>query len=169
MGFDPAGRTRAPNLSFCKFSQADGPLTELSPSAFTRRLALSLGSGGDTSLSRRIVDHVWEAVVEGVLETGERLPTSRQLAVELGASPKVVERAYQELERLGVVAVRAGEGTFVSLDAPDAEVRERYQRLAAIASEAVREAEALGFTRYDLSDTIAEQPAEPAPDSEGVS
>jgi DNA-binding transcriptional regulator YhcF (GntR family) len=72
------------------------------------------------------------------------------------------------LERLGVVSARAGEGTFVSLDAPDATVRDRYLRLEAIAREAVRETEALGFSRFDLTDAIAELPAASAPNEEAA-
>ena len=143
-------------------------MTESSHSSFVRGLAAVLRPKVDGTPVRRIVDHVWESVIEGGLETGQRLPTARELAVALGVSPRTIERAYKELERLGVVSARAGQGTFVSLDAPNAAARDRYKRLEAIAREAVQETEALGFSRFDLTDAIAELPAASDPDEEAA-
>ena len=79
----------------------------------TRHLAARIADGADKPISQVIVEEVWVSVVEGTLDTGERLPTARRLAIALGVSPGTVERAYADLERLGVVAARRGEGTCV--------------------------------------------------------
>ncbi len=118
------------------------------------RLAERIDPGHETPVMRQIVDHVWEEVVSGTLETGARLPTVRQLAIDLGLNPKVVTRAYEELERLGVVSVNPGEGTFVSLNEPNGALRERRIQLDQVGREAVAGAEALGFTLDDLIDTL---------------
>jgi DNA-binding transcriptional regulator YhcF (GntR family) len=52
--------------------------------------------------------------VSGVLAIGTRLPTIRQLARDLGIAPGTVARAYQELERDGVLETRGRHGSFVS-------------------------------------------------------
>jgi GntR family transcriptional regulator len=52
--------------------------------------------------------------VSGVLPVGTRLPTIRQLARDLGIAPGTVARAYQELERDGVLETRGRHGSFVS-------------------------------------------------------
>jgi len=124
--------------------------------ALAERLAAQLDPGGETSLTRQIADHIWLEVVSGVLETGERLPTVRQLAIHLGLSPKTIEGAVEELERLGVVSARPGEGTFVALNARDGSERERRLKLESIGKEAVERADALGYSVNDLIDTIAE-------------
>lgn len=49
-----------------------------------------------------------------VLPVGTRLPTIRQLAKDLQLAPGTIARAYQELERSGVLATRGRHGTFVS-------------------------------------------------------
>ena len=103
-----------------------------------------------------IVDDVWLAVVEGTLETGERLPTARQVAVALGVSPRVVEGAYRELETRGVVATRPGEGTFISLAPPPDQERERHRRFAELCRAAFEEARDLGFGVDELIDALAE-------------
>jgi DNA-binding transcriptional regulator YhcF (GntR family) len=50
----------------------------------------------------------------GVLAVGARLPTIRQLARDLGIAPGTVGRAYQELEREGVLVTRGRHGSFVA-------------------------------------------------------
>ncbi len=50
----------------------------------------------------------------GVLAIGARLPTIRQLARDLGIAPGTVARAYQELEREGVLVTRGRHGSFVA-------------------------------------------------------
>lgn len=120
-----------------------------------RTLAGHLDRGAERPLSRQIADRMWLEVIGGTLDTGQRLPTVRQLAIDLGVHPKVVQRAYDELERLGVVTVRPG-GTFVSLTVPDAEAREKVAQLEEACREALGRAEALGFSADDVMDMLAE-------------
>ncbi|MQA90357.1 MAG: GntR family transcriptional regulator [Gemmatimonas sp.] len=103
-----------------------------------------------------VVDGIWLDVVEGILASGERLPTARQVAVELGVSPRTIEQAYRELAKRGVVASRPGEGTFISLEPPPAEERERHRRFAEVCRGAYEGASDLGFGVDDLIDAIAE-------------
>ncbi len=55
-----------------------------------------------------------ELALTGVLPTGARLPTIRQLAGDLGIAPGTVARAYRELEADGVVTSRVRHGTTVA-------------------------------------------------------
>jgi len=121
-----------------------------------RRLAARLAESGGEPAAHIIVEDLWLAVVEGSLPTGERLPTTRELAIALGVSPRSVERAYAELERRGVVATRPGEGTFVRLEPPSAEERERHREFAALCRETVARARELGFSVDDLLDALAD-------------
>jgi GntR family transcriptional regulator len=124
--------------------------------ALVQRLADLIGAGGARPASQLIVEELWTAVVEGSLETGERLPTARQLAIALGVSPRSIERAYAELARRGVVATRQGVGTFISLTQPSEAERARHRELDALCRDAVRRAQELGFDVDDVLDAIAE-------------
>ena len=52
-------------------------------------------------------------VADGILAPGDRLPTVRRLAGDLGIAPNTVARAYRELEADGVLEGRGRAGTFV--------------------------------------------------------
>jgi GntR family transcriptional regulator len=118
------------------------------------KLASVLDPGAAQPLSSQIVDQVWLEVISGTIETGERLPTVRQLAVHLGLNPKTVDRAYQQLEQLGIVSTRPGEGTFVRLNVPDDDARRRRGELEQCGLDAVARAEALGYSVEDLLDML---------------
>ncbi len=75
------------------------------------KIQLDLKSG--VPFYRQIIDQVKSAIAMGRLEPGDRLPTVRQLAVDLSVNPNTVSRAYTELELTGLVETHMGSGTFV--------------------------------------------------------
>ena len=121
-----------------------------------QRLALYLDQGSDTPVYRQIVDRLWLEVITGTLETGERLPTVRQLAIDLRLHPNTVSRAYQELELLGVLRSRPGEGTFVGAGHSEKSEVERRARLERLCSDVLSQANALGFTVDELMEMLGE-------------
>ncbi|MDP3523585.1 MAG: PLP-dependent aminotransferase family protein [Hoeflea sp.] len=62
---------------------------------------------------KSLADTLVRAVDAGELRSGDRLPTHRNLAIDLGLSVQTVSRAYDELIRRGVIAGEVGRGTFV--------------------------------------------------------
>lgn len=60
-----------------------------------------------------IADAIGEAIADGSLTPGGKLPPQRHLAYDLGITLGTVTRAYQEAERRGLVAGEVGRGTFV--------------------------------------------------------
>ena len=61
----------------------------------------------------QIVHQVEKYVLTGVLGNGEKLPSVRQLSIELNVNPNTVQRAYTELERSGVIVTAPGRGAYV--------------------------------------------------------
>lgn len=61
---------------------------------------------------------VIDAVRDGTLPPGTRLPTVRELAGQLGWAVNTVARAYRELETVGVVETRGRFGSFVARTDP---------------------------------------------------
>ncbi len=73
-------------------------------------------------LHRQIYDAYRDAIVRGSLRPGQRVPSTRGLAAELGVSRIPVLGAYAQLMAEGYFESRAGAGTTVSLSLPDQSV-----------------------------------------------
>ena len=69
-----------------------------------------------TPIYEQIIDSIKELVVKGVLEPGERLPSVRDMAKDMTLNPNTVQKAYQELERQGIISTLRGKGTFIALN-----------------------------------------------------
>ena len=119
-------------------------------------IKVSFDHGSHQALYQQIVDRIWCDVIEGTLESGQRLPTVRQLAVNLGVHLDTVSRAYQQLERLGVVHGRRGAGTFVGLKESLQTELEQQKRLDEICRIALQDAELIGASIDDLMGLLSE-------------
>ena len=62
---------------------------------------------------QRLADGVEQGIADGVIAPGCKLPPHRLLADSLGVTVGTISRAYAELERLGKVVARVGDGTYV--------------------------------------------------------
>jgi GntR family transcriptional regulator len=122
----------------------------------SKKLNIRLDSGSALPLYRQIVDQIWVEVVEGSLAAGERMPTLRHLAIALGVHPDTIARAYHELELLGVLHSRRGEGTFVVLKPVQRSELERRRQLEKMCVSAVAEAKGIGFSADDMIEIIKE-------------
>lgn len=78
------------------------------------RVHIRLTRRGD--LSVQIYRQLLEAVLDGLLRPGERLPPTRELALLLGVSRNTVAVAYEQLAAEGVLVGRIGAGSFVSAE-----------------------------------------------------
>lgn len=62
----------------------------------------------------QLVHQVRRALKLGALREGDQLPTVREVVTRIAINPNTVSKAYRELEYEGLVAARAGVGTFVT-------------------------------------------------------
>lgn len=101
----------------------------------------------------QIVQQFKARVASGSLKQGERLPSIRDLAIILRVNPNTVMRAYQELERSGLIRSQRGMGFFVDDESGDAIRRDMAhdaaQRYAA-------DMQLLGFTQDMMIENIKE-------------
>lgn len=65
-------------------------------------------------LYEQLQEQIIHLSLMGVLEANEQLPSVRSLAREVGVNPNTVAKAYQELERQGIIYTVSGRGSFVS-------------------------------------------------------
>lgn len=91
------------------------------------------------------------AIAAGRIGVGDRLPTVRQMAVDLRVNANTVAKVFAELERAGVVETRRGVGTFIRAR-PDQALSpaDRAARLAELADRFWADAFALGVSAGDV-------------------
>ncbi|GGO65641.1 MocR-like pyridoxine biosynthesis transcription factor PdxR [Nonomuraea cavernae] len=77
-------------------------------------LPVSLSRQSAVPLSTQLAGRLREAMLAGTLAPGERLPSSRALAAQLGVSRTVITEAFQQLYAEGWLEGRHGSGTFVA-------------------------------------------------------
>ncbi len=103
---------------------------------------------------RQIIDQVHSGRASGTLKPGERLPTVRQLAVDLKVNPNTVVRAYRELELTGIITTHQGTGTFVTEARFERSQADREEKLDRLVAEFVARAGREGFTLAELSQRL---------------
>ena len=79
-------------------------------------ITLDLNSG--VPFYRQIIDQVKAAIATESIAAGDRLPTVRQLAVDLKINSNTVARVYRDLQGEGLLVLKRGIGTFVSDTGP---------------------------------------------------
>lgn len=98
----------------------------------------------------QVVDQVQHAVEVGSLEAGDRLPTVRALAKELTVAPNTIVKAYNELQRAGIIESRPGVGTVVAEGVGEVARARRVEMLNERVAVLVRDAVGLGITEDEL-------------------
>lgn len=79
-----------------------------------RRDAIFINRASSIPLHRQLETAIREAILNGVLEPGERMLSSRELRMHLGVSRTTVTEALNQLESDGLIVTRRGSGTFVA-------------------------------------------------------
>jgi GntR family transcriptional regulator len=62
----------------------------------------------------QLVHQVRQSLLLGYLREDDRLPTVKEVAVDLAINPNTVVKAYRQLEHEGLTAGRPGQGTFIT-------------------------------------------------------
>lgn len=102
----------------------------------------------------QLSEQVLAAMARGEIGTGEQLPSVRDVAAALHLNPNTVNRAYAELERIGVVETRRGRGTFACQ--PRGRRQAAVPRLVDVAEPFVARALALGYAGRQIVKTVAD-------------
>ena len=109
-----------------------------------------------TPIYEQLYKKTIELIIKGVLKENEQLPSVRSLAKEIGVNPNTVAKAYQELERQGVIETIRAKGTFIArkveLQADDRKLSALHQSLSSIALEL----KMMGYTKEQTMELMAE-------------
>jgi GntR family transcriptional regulator len=119
----------------------------------------TINADDPTPLYAQLERAIRVSIATGRLQVGDRLPTVRQLAVDLRVNANTVAKVYGELERAGVLETRRGVGTFVREADEDAgSPSERERRLEELVDRFLCEAIALGFSVSEIVEHLKHRP-----------
>jgi GntR family transcriptional regulator len=114
-------------------------------------VVLTVDARSGVPIYQQIVEQVKRSTALGVLQSGEQLPTVKQLALDLTVNPNTVARAYRDLERDGVIETAPGRGSFVKGDGAAASTKLAARDVARHEFEGVvRQAKSMGLSRSDV-------------------
>jgi GntR family transcriptional regulator len=127
------------------------------PSLAESDLLLHLQPDSPVPIYEQIVAQVTFAIASGALEPGTMIPSVRDLAGRLLVHPNTVARAFQELERRGVVAAKRGRGMVVTAEGPVASRAQRREIVRGRIREALREAASSALTPEEIRKLVEEE------------
>ena len=93
----------------------------------------------------QLVGNIRALILRGVLLPDEKRPSVRCLAAELAINPNTIQKAYAELERIGMIYSSPGRGSFVSGESSILR-RESFRLAQESLAAAMHEAKLSGFS-----------------------
>ncbi len=103
----------------------------------------------DIPIYRQLVDAICVGIKNGSIVSGQQLPTVQEMIEEVGVARGTVKRAYDELERIGLVEKVQGRGTFVKYQPVNSGSR-KEQAMAAI-DEMLDRLEGMGLSPSEIN------------------
>lgn len=120
-------------------------------------MLIHVNASSGLPLYLQIESQVKHAVAAGALAQGDALPSVRRLAAELRINPNTVARAYQNLERDGVIRTVPGGGTYVADNVPGLLKSEKLRRLRPYARQIAVEGTQLRLSPEDILKMVQEE------------
>ena len=111
---------------------------------------LDIDSRNGVPIYVQLIEQVKRALEVGSLQPGDQLPTVRELASELTIAPNTIVKAYNELQRMGLIESRPGKGTMVTGRAEENVRQQQIEAFFARLRALIRDASSLGLTEDEL-------------------
>lgn len=119
-------------------------------------MILHLNPNSGLPVYRQMVQQLRERIASGQLPAQTQLPSVRDLSAQLRINPLTVAKAYQILERDGLVEFRRGQGTFVASNAKTLSWSEQQKLIQPAIEQVVSEAIHLGLSETQLKRLISQ-------------
>ncbi|MGO4540890.1 GntR family transcriptional regulator [Paenibacillus sp. 2TAB19] len=103
----------------------------------------------------QIMNHMKKQIVVGKLKAGDKIPSVRELAVELQINPNTVQRTFQELEREQIVETKRGLGRYVTSEV-DKIMEIKKEMAGDLIDRFIQGMQELGFRNDDIITIVAE-------------
>ncbi|MGL1889365.1 MAG: GntR family transcriptional regulator [Reichenbachiella sp.] len=109
----------------------------------------------DKSIFLQIADNISEKVVSGIYKSGEKIPSVRELAADMGVNPTTIMRAFNELQHMEIIENKRGIGYYVKKDAVSIiQKHKKNEFFEAVLPEFLRQARMAGVSQDELKKQI---------------
>lgn len=110
----------------------------------------------DKPIYQQLIERITGKIISGSLQPGEKLPSVREYAVEVGVNANTMQRVYKELEQMEITETRRGQGSFVT---------ENQEKISGLRDEMkeqlvlsfIQNVEALGFSTSEMVTYLQER------------
>ncbi|MDO4442351.1 MAG: GntR family transcriptional regulator [Slackia sp.] len=117
------------------------------------RLRISIDDESGIPIWLQLRNRLIYLIVSGAIAPNEKLPTVREMAVELGINYNTVSKVYQDIERDGYIVSKRGKGTFVS-DASTQEKEALEGGIEYLVDDFIRQCREFGVPRQEIAGLV---------------
>ena len=103
----------------------------------------------------QIVEQTEKFILTGILKPGDKIPSVRNLSIELSVNPNTIQKSIVELDRRGLIFSVPGKGCYVSEEAKTALSTVKRKEMAEI-KDKINELALCGVTKEELLELIDE-------------
>ncbi len=111
----------------------------------------------DKPIYQQLIERISGDIIRGIVKPGDKLPSVREYAVEVGVNANTMQRVYRELELMGISETKRGQGTFVTENETRLDEL-RIQMKESLIAAFIHNAEALGFSKEEMVLSLQRHP-----------
>lgn len=101
----------------------------------------------------QICDHIRIDIISGRYSPGERLPSVRELAATAAVNPNTMQRAFAELESLGLVSSLRTTGRFVTEEV-EVLARSKLSLASELTGDYIKKMRSLGYSAKEAAELL---------------
>ena len=117
---------------------------------------IDIDSRSSKPIYEQIIDKIKENIIKGILKPGDKLSSVRELALAITINPNTISKAYNELERMKVIEVVRGKGTFVAKNFKPIMDEEKMREIEEHMKKIIIEAHYIGLSKNKLTEILNE-------------
>ena len=101
----------------------------------------------------QVIEDIKNKIINREIQMGEKLPSSRELALMYEINPNTAARVYTEMERMGIAYMKRGVGTFVAEDG-DLIKKMKEEKLEETIKEFIERISSLGYSLDEIWEQV---------------
>lgn len=117
---------------------------------------MSIDFSTDKPIYQQLIERITGDIIRGILEPGEKLPSVREYAVQVGVNANTMQRVFKELEQMEVTETKRGQGSFVTTNIEKIETLRRQMK-EELTTSFLQSIEAFGFTTEEMIEQLKQR------------